>query len=600
MPGKHSIYSMIGTDASSSSLSLPKEFTSFSVNMSYRGNLASTRPPIEYMDQEFSINDGEDTFKYGNVSGVFGYLGTTNLTQSYLILAIGDSIFCGLVSGGSIRWRRLYKGIDPKWQMSFFCQHDNFLIWQNGKDLPLYWDGISTTMQYCKDAPGVETPMPIGNIMVAAHGRIFLATEENIVFASNHAYSNNLAGYGIFNWTETTYFTDGDGFGAPSAFGRIMGGAVMKKIPDPNAHGPVIFFLENGAFAIEASIPRVQWLNNPNIQQIVLTGRGCSSPVSVVSANGDIWYRCNDKTISSFKSELASEERWKNKSLSREVINFTDYDSETTLTFSPGIFVDNRLLIGVGSRNEVPSSDEFGYHRYCTGMVVLDLDAGSSVSERQPYTWQGLWTGPRVTGGAEVIVGGEKVGFILSFDSDGVNRVYKVGTGVKNDRVPGGEKEIVAVFKNEGLFFEDGRTFNLDSTKVKYLNAANTVKIRQSYAPEDYQSYQLLPYRELPGRYCPIDSPPGQCFPDSTSGLMSGVVNFKQGCTEHRIGSSGTTSKGEWFSLLTEIEGSMSIRYIKAFATAGEEDQLEVEAKCIEEPIDVCGIGQRALTYSFP
>lgn len=603
MPSRHYIYAMSGTDASSNSLTLRREHTSFSVNMSYRGNLASTRPPFEYITAEFPYDSDPEvvsTFNEGNVTGVFPYLGTTNLTQSYLIVAIADSIYAGLVTGDIIRWRRIYKGIDPKWQMSFFCQHDQFLIWQNGKDLPLFWDGIATSMIYCKDAPGVESPMPIGNIMVAAHGRIFVATEENLVFASNHAYSNNLKGYGIFNWTETTYFTDGDGFGAPAPFGRITGGTVIKKVPDANSQGPVLFLLEKGAFVIDAAEDRVKWLANPNIQQIILTGRGCSSPFSVVSANSDIWYRCNDNTVSSFKVELSSEEKWKNRSLSREVRNFTDFDSETTLTFSPGLFVDNRLLMGVGSRNALPVKEEFGLHRYCTGMVVLDLDAGSTIDDKEPYTWQGLWTGPRVTGAAEVIVAGEKSGLVFSFDEDGTNRVYRIGKGVKNDITPEGTKKIRSAFINEGIFYEPGKVFTFNSTKIKYLNADKDVRIKQSYKTEDYQLYQELGDKDVPGRLCPIPVEEGTCHSDSTSALMSGVVTFRSGCTQPRIGSTSSDNKGEWFALLTEIEGALSIRYIKVFGDGSDEDIFEAEARCITEPIDVCGPAESALTYSFP
>ena len=286
----HHIYAMKGMDSSANKLLLPREFTSFAVNCSFRNNQASSRPPFINIENIYPYKEGdeEEVFEKGNVTGVFGYLGTNNLTQSYIIAAIGDSIFAGLVSGDTIQWRRIYKGIDPKWQMSFFCQANQYLIWQNGKDLPLYWDGVASKMRYCKDAPGVNEPMPVGNVMVFAHGRVFVATEENLVYASNFAYSSGLEGYGVFNFTETSYFSGGDGFGAPASLGRITGGGVIQRIPDANGHGPVVFFCERGAFAIDAAKPRTEWTNDPNIQQIVLTGRGCSSPFSVVAANGDL------------------------------------------------------------------------------------------------------------------------------------------------------------------------------------------------------------------------------------------------------------------------------------------------------------------------
>jgi hypothetical protein len=598
----HYIYAMKGMDSSANKIFLPKEYASFAVNMSFRGNEASSRPPFINMVNEFPYAEGdeEEVFNNGNVSGVFGYTATIPLTQSYIIAAIGDSIFAGLVSGAVIQWRRIYKGIDPKWQMSFFCQANQYLVWQNGKDLPLYWDGISRQMLYCKDAPKVESPMPIGNIMVFAHGRIFVATEENLVYASNFAYSTGLEGYGVFNFTESQYFSGGDGFGAPASLGKITGAGVIQRIPDSNGHGPVVFFQERGAFAIDAAKPRDNWTNDPNIQQIVLTGRGCSSPFSVTAANGDLWYRCHDRTISSFKREVSQQEQWSNKALSKEVGIFTDYDSETTLLFSFSLFIDNRLLVAVGSRNEEPSDSRYGYHRYCLGMVSLDLDNGSTVLQDEPFTWDGLWTGPRVTGTAEVIVSSEKQGFVFSFDSDRKNRVYRVGSGVKNDATINGEKEIVSAFKSEGVFFDPSKMHTLSSTKVKFANAIGNVKIRQLFAPEDYQFFEELPYKEREGRFCSFSSTEGDCYSGGVSAPLSGSVTFKVGCSRPRIGTTTSTMKGEWFSLVTEFEGAMTIRYIHAYADESMVDKMDIEPKKITEPIDYCGYGQAALTYSFP
>jgi len=601
MASAHYIYAMKGMDSSANTLLLPKEFASYAVNCSFRRNEASSRPPFLYRESEFPYkeDDEEEVFSKGNVTGVFGYLGTNNLTQSHIIAAIGDSIFAGLVGGSTIKWRRIYKGIDPKWQMSFFCQANQYLVWQNGKDLPLYWDGVSTTMQLCKDAPGVENPMPIGNIMVFAHGRIFLATEENIVYASNFAYSTGLEGYGVFNFTESEYFSGGDGFGAPASFGRITGAGVMQKIPDTNGHGPVVFLQERGAFAIDAAKPRTEWTNDPNIQQIVLTGRGCSSHFSVIPANGDLWYRCNDRTIASFKREISLQEQWGNKSLSKEVNVFTDYDSESSLLFSFSAFIDNRLLVGVGARSEFAENPVYGNHRYCVGMVSLDLDDGSTVSPDEPYTWDGLWTGPRITGAAEVIVTSEKYCFVFSFDEDKINRVYQVGMGIDNDQTPNGEKEISWSFKNEGMFLTPGRTHVFESIKTKFYNVKNSLKIRQLFTPEDYQGMQELPYKESVKRFCTTDSE-DECFTDEISGLVSGVLNTKVGCSSPRIGYNGSTQRGEWFSVVTELEGAGTIRYIHAFANEALEEKIEIEAKCVDKPINFCGHSQEALAYIFP
>lgn len=591
------VSSLRGVDCSTGKLSLPREFCSQAINMQFRGNEAATRPPFLIRESLFTNDEDKEVFMYGNVTGLFAYQKTIPNTESNLIIAVGDRILAGRVSANRIYWRRIFKGINPQWQSSFFCQADRFLIWQNGKDLPLYWDGNAISMSYCKDAPGVTEPMPIGNIMVYAHGRIFLANEENIVYASNYIYSSGLTGYGLFNFSEETYFNDGGGFGAPISGGRITGAFVIQKNPATNGHGPVIFVQERGGFAIEASLARTQWATNANIQQIVLTGRGCASPFSITYANSDVWYRCSDGSISSFKREIATQETWSNRSLSKEVRIYTEYDAGISLNYSFGLFVDNRILMSVGTRQE--SSTEYGYHRYAMGFVSLDMDDGSSVVSDQNFSWDGLWTGIRPTGTAELIVESQIYGFVSSYDLDGINRIYIIGSGVSNDIAEDGEREIMACFSNEGIFYnpQAATKASFSSSKVKFFDAwGQKIKVRQWIRPDDYLCWTPLHYKEMPGRVCDDQD---ECGTGETSGLMSGFVSSQPGCEGiDRIGSAFNATSAEWFGVLTALEGAMRIRSISYFADSSEEKEKEIEAVCIKEKIQCCDPVSDFITYS--
>ena len=480
----------MGVDSSSDVLSLPRFLLSHAVNRKFRGGINRTRDPFYSLDLQFDTDATRDTFKHGNISGVFGYKKLTSGTQPYAIVACGDSILAGRIYGRTLSFRTIYKGISPQWEHSFFVQAENILVWQNGKDLPLYWDGITSTMKYVKDAPQVNgSPMPVGNIMVYAHGRIFVATEENIVYASNHLYSQGIgANTAILKFSETQYWTGGDGFGTPSLLGRITGASVIPRHPEPNGHGPVIIFCENGAWTINAAVARENWQADPNIQTIALVGRGCGAPHSVTSVNNDLFYRCTDRTIASFKHAVSSENVWANTSLSREVQQYLDFDITDTVQFSDGIHFNNRLLMTCAHRREQNDIDGFGNHRFALGMVLVDLDKGSALERSGGFLWDGLWTGPRTAGIIDMFENLEKRALFFSFDADGENRVYENLEGNSNDRLNNIDVPIRSWFINAGLFGGEDSIIEkkLTASRLDFDEAAGEVGIQQEYQPDFY------------------------------------------------------------------------------------------------------------------
>lgn len=587
----------LGVDVSSDRLSLPNEYASFAVNRSFRGNVNRTRPPFIAYRETFPSEEDKFRIRNGNISGIFGYNSIGNPAQTSVIIAVADCIYRGRVFAGSIDWKLLYKGISPQWQMSYFCQAENLLVWQNGIDLPLYWDGVSSEMQYCKDAPGITAPMPVGNIMVYAHGRIFVATESNIVKASKHVYALgfSLAPYGVLDFGESEYWSDGDGFGATANLGKITGMGIIKRSPETNGHGPVIVFQQRGAFAIDPTIPRPDWISNQNVQQIAITGRGCSSPYSVIGVNGDLWFRCTDKTIASFKNEVSRQESWNDTALSKEVSLFTDLDSYETLRFSFSSSTNNRLLMSVGSRTQ-KGLDEYGYHRYCLGIVSLDFDDGSSVQRAKKFAWDGIWTGIRPTGVAEVLIGQQLVSVYGSFDHDNVNRFYMLGSGDGNDIGENGESPIEWKFTNEkALMSENALTLSsLVSTRVEYFNGRGKVAIRQSFKPDDYSCFIMMPDPEVePEPNCNVNQ---TCGGPINSRPISGHVNFLYNCFQPQINTSRPVNKASSFSIRTSGTGAVSIRSVYVF---GQEEVLnhpEAEA-CSNEPIDCCLDDDNFLSY---
>lgn len=494
---------LLGVDTSTDP-STGRIITAFdAVNRSFRGGVNRTRPPFIEADLEFADDACEYAFYNGNVSGVFGYKQINNQTQPHLIVAVGNSLLAGRVYATKISFKCIYDEIDPQWQHSFFVQAEEILVWQNGNQDPQVWDGLSSSTQSASEAVasvGKSSPMPVGNIMAYAHGRIFVATEENIVYASDHIYSQ---GFGknktVVNFEETEYPEGGDGFGSYSQIGRITGMSVIPRHPEANGHGEVIVFGENGAWSIDPTPPRVGesgWLNLA-IQQVVLLGRGCAGPHSIIHVNNDIFYRSLDRGISSFKNSITDRrEAWADKNLSREVSRYVNFDSLDLLQFSSSILADNRLIMSCAVRGE--QSEEYGNHRFGLGMVVLDLDRGSTINPTdEGFSWDGLWTGPRPTGMATVSIDNYPKHYVASYDSDGKNRIYLLTHLSENDKSNGVRSKIKSFYSFGDLFEiqNDGQEVacsTFSGAWIYFSDVTSKAYISSSHRPDRYKIWNTI------------------------------------------------------------------------------------------------------------
>lgn len=579
-----------GIDTSASSLELGARMCRIAVNRSFRGKDNQTRPPFVLRKSVFLDSNAEYMLRFGNVTGCLGYQKTGNLNSNYGIIASGDSIIAGRIVGSSIEWQTIYKGIPSLYAHSFFVQAENNLVWNNGKDYGLYWPGYGK-MKFIFNS-GVEAPMPVGNIMTYAHGRIFIATEEGLVYASNYVYSNGKNTLGVLNFKESSYFNDGDGFGAPSVMGEITGASVIIKNPQTNGHGPVVFFCSNGAFALNPTIPRDQWIDNENIQQSIMTGRGCGAHASIVQANSDLWFRCSDSSISSIKNSIASaNDEWAFSSQSTEVDEFTKYDSSGSLEFGHGLVFDNRLIQTVAHRQL--QSTEFGNHRFALGMVVADLHKGSRNLPQSGFQWDGLWTGIRSAGCFKIFDRGSERAFFISHDNDGENRIYELTKSFGNDIGVNGESRIKSWFIYSGLLSLGGGTDpntssisiqKIEALNLMYYNAVGKIRFKASFAPDDYQCFTEFQSTEEVGSECTNN----ECG-ISIAMPKSGHVFFKPDCKNERVSSSSNTDKGEFFSIKIEIEGNASIRKMRVQGQSELQSLITLKEPCVDlSPINCC------------
>lgn len=493
--------SIVAQDADTHPSYLPEFYVAESVNRTFRGGINRTRPSIRNLqivageDQpETIVND----IQIGNFQGAYAYRKTKLEANDGIVISVSGTIYFLRIVNNLAYAYKLIDGNDPDMMHTWFVQAEDRLYIQNGYQNAISWGGVlgevsATFIQkdlYCEitevgttdftliGAPSntigvtffatgvgsgtgkVKLPpyrlnpflgkMPIGTIMEYAFGRVFVSDRFNRIYASDIIYGAGFTNtLNTENFTEITYWAEGGAFSTPAMMGNITGMKVMPDLGDNlRGQGALVILCANGAFSMDVSIPRADW-NTSNIQRVSLLGRGCASPY-LTTVNSELWFRSHDGWAFYSNSQTEFYRYFSMRKLSRDVNKWVSRDTPWLKQFASTMFSNNYLINTVApqTKSTQASNGVTGLHRYHRGMVVLDLDQGSSPNPdaQLSFRWNGLWTGIRPTQLLSANINGEQRGFALSFDKDNKNRLYEVTNTRTSDYGPSGTREIESFF----------------------------------------------------------------------------------------------------------------------------------------------------------
>lgn len=281
------------------------------------------------------------------------------------------------------------------------------LVMQDGNTKPAFWDGGTdrhldpTPSQVFDDDSGEIITQPgrdetrIGLWMAWAGNRLWVSRGPDI-WASD--IGNPL------KFTETTYIAESRKFTMPeNVTGMIQ----------PSSGQPLIVFGENTLSFLRANVlDRTQWLDDPNFQQTEY-GIGCVAPRSIINKLGLVWwYSPNGWTNLNFAMQSFNDSRvryfdkqmgWSKRNLSVDKTGICAGETEDYTFIS------------------VPSGDKWNRHTW----VWDDYQDNPG--------WDGVWMGNRPVQWAKGVVNGTERIFCLSYDNDGVNRVWEAMQPVRMD-----------------------------------------------------------------------------------------------------------------------------------------------------------------------
>jgi len=405
-----------GMDSSKSPDLISEASYALGVNVSCRGGKPKTRPPFVQIDLNPSSTDAAEA-----LAGLPFQGGTTYYVpaeaKTYLIAVYGGRVLkIDPVSGrvddlsGS--------DLNLPYLQHYFCQAEDFLVIQNGEEIPLIYDGTTlrrsrtdtnlspaalasltqtagtatattsaphgystgdyiniegatpdnyngdfkitvtgpTTFTYTCDStlasPATVTSaeasytkeVPRGTIMTYGQGRLFVASPDRTEFFAGDIIYGDIEGTkaNVLRFTETEYLAEGGSFSLPAYMGRITAATVVPFQDSATGQGELLVSCEYGVGSFLVSTPRQSW-KAQQIQRVLFSQEGITSPTGFASMNNDLFFRSN-VGIRTYRQARAELDSYGQTPVSAEVSRILDQDDPDKLDAVSMVNFDNKIL----------------------------------------------------------------------------------------------------------------------------------------------------------------------------------------------------------------------------------------------------------------
>lgn len=264
-------------------------------------------------------------------------------------------------------------------------QAENYFIIQNDSDAAIIYDGATARRSV---RTGSKLEVPTGTSMAYWQGRIWVAVNGKEIEAGD-IYGGPTT---IIDFTETTYLNEGGRFRVPSGAGNITALRVLPAIDASLGQGPLQVHTKTSVSTLNLPVTRDRWKDvDQSVQPMVGLGYGAMSDRSTIPVNTDMFLRAYDgiRTVRMARQEQSGS--WGNTPISREMQRILENDDQSFLQYGSATLFDNLLLFTV---NPLPFLS--GRAAYWQGLGVLDFDLISSMGQKSPPVYAGVWNGVNV------------------------------------------------------------------------------------------------------------------------------------------------------------------------------------------------------------
>lgn len=327
------------------------------------------------------------------------------------------------------------------------------------------------------------------NWVCLADGKSYLASD--IVGGSSGAIAYNFRD-SILNVTENNYLAGGGVFRVPSTGLQINAMAFPATLDSSLGQGALQVGTQSVTFSCNAPIQRLEWQNLTNpIQTQSLVGGG--SLGAFVPVNGDLWFRSLDGIRSLKLARQDFQVSYSNTPQSTEMNRILLDDNRGLLNFWHGVVFDNRLI----STANPQTSTRGVFH---DKIIALNLDPNSSLREKLPPVYDGVWQGRNVL----KIVSGEFSGvqrtfaFIYNEDTEKIGLTEIMTTpneGSASNKFDNNDERIQWSFESPALFYQEDtrnrKLLKLSDGELIVKDLLGTVQFSVYYRPDYLSDWTL-------------------------------------------------------------------------------------------------------------
>lgn len=375
---------------------------------------------------------------------------------------------------------------------AFFCQGEQFLVIQAGDltpnsagTLPLFWDGNTLRRSNGLTGNTSTSELPAATAMTYFQGHIWYA--QGRIYSAGDTVGNTSSGTAPYNFTdsvlkvtESALAFGGDGFTVPTQAGNITALAYTAQLDTSLGQGNLYIFTRRQVNYLVVPINRTAWIAATVVggsaqpqQGVALTRWGTTSDRSVVRVNGDLYFTTPLPAVQSLFAAIRYFNQWGNVPISRNVQRAMKNTNPILLGNASGVEFDNRMISGV-----LPSTTPVGIASQ--GYTVLDFDLISTLQEKLPPAWEGVYEGFNVLQFFEGDFGGQSRAFAVIYSQGRQTiEVWEMTTSMQNES---GDNRVTWQFETPAYTF--GKEFEwkeLDGCEIWVDEVIGTVQLNVEY-----------------------------------------------------------------------------------------------------------------------
>jgi len=343
-------------------------------------------------------------------------------SNPYIVVSIGGRILrIRTDTDNSVEDLSTISGLvnPPNEPRAYFAQMEEFLVIQAGDynkpgapiqvvfwgveigTKPLFWNGatLRRSIGIINPAPAhapAQNEIPPATAMVGYMGRLWYSRGRVVAAGDIIGGPSGTAPYqfrdAILEVTENPLCFGGDGFAVPTNAKEIRALANLTELDQAVGTGNLYLGTRRAVFRLQVPVTRNDWIaadkNNQPLLTVIQKKYGFLNDRSIVEHNADLFFKSMDGTRS-LGLAIRYFNQWGNTAISRNERRLLDLNDRALMRYSSGIEFDNRLMHTEGPI-QTPVGAAF------RAISVLDFDLLTTLQEKLPPAWEGMYEGLQV------------------------------------------------------------------------------------------------------------------------------------------------------------------------------------------------------------